>query len=982
MKNVLTLSFLISLGMCVHKQTSAQTDTLFWFAAPEVSNTLPYNLDRPILLHITTYTQATTVTISQPAGGGMPLQTITIPANSTQNVDLTTWIDFIENKPANTVLNYGLKIVSNAPVTAYYEVVSGGGNSYYAYANAEAFILKGKNALGNSFRIPSQNITYNAVGYTPVPYSSFDIVATENNTAVTITPSNNITGHPGGIPFTIILNEGQTYSATATSQAAASHLQGSLVMADKPVAVTVKDDLLFGGAVFGGSGGCADLVGDQIVPIDLLGTEYIVLNGFLNGIGDQVFITATQNGTTISQNGGTPVTTINAGDTYQLPLNAAATIYIQTSHPVYVWHVSGIACETGGGLLPQISCTGSRSVSYSRSSNMGLYMNILVRNGGQGDFIVNGSATVLTASQFATVPGTGGQWMTAQISLPLSSYPQGSVISVSNSSSLFHLGVLEGRDIAGTSYGYFSNFNTATAQARAGSGSVCDGDDIFLFADTVDGAATYSWIGPNSFSSGLQNPVLAGATTAASGTYILTVNVAGCGSDSDSVVVSVRDLPVVDLGADTALCADSIMLSSAFNYTSPSYLWHNGSTASSQMVYTSGIYWLEVTDGGCKGIDSIDVMLDAALAVDLGNDTGICDRDIPLTLSSPQPAGTQYLWSTGLTTPSIDVTRTDRYWLEVTLGDCKGSDTIHVDVIPTQGIHIGNDSFICEGQPVSIGDVIAGATYLWNTGSTESVITVSESGTYWLTADVAGCRVSDTVEITVMPLPAPDLGPDDDICPEQVIVLDAAEANSSYQWSTGDTTSSLEVRSAGTYWVSVRSGYGCVGSDTITFTYHPLPFVLLPGDTTVCEEQPLVLQAFTTHSDSVLWSDGNVSQAVTVRYGGTYIATGINKCGTDSDTISVKQIFCDIWLPNAFTPDGDGLNDVFRVLGNVGRLENFNLSVFNRWGEQVFYTTDKYAGWDGQYKGVEASVGVYVYMLEYIIGGKPVLQKGNLTLLR
>jgi gliding motility-associated-like protein len=96
----------------------------------------------------------------------------------------------------------------------------------------------------------------------------------------------------------------------------------------------------------------------------------------------------------------------------------------------------------------------------------------------------------------------------------------------------------------------------------------------------------------------------------------------------------------------------------------------------------------------------------------------------------------------------------------------------------------------------------------------------------------------------------------------------------------------------------------------------------------------------------------------------------------------VKQIFCDIWVPNAFTPNGDGSNDVFRVLGNAGRMEHFGLSVYNRWGERIFHTNDRSTGWDGTYKGSKAQLGTYIYVLEYTIGGKPILQKGSFHLIR
>lgn len=121
---------------------------------------------------------------------------------------------------------------------------------------------------------------------------------------------------------------------------------------------------------------------------------------------------------------------------------------------------------------------------------------------------------------------------------------------------------------------------------------------------------------------------------------------------------------------------------------------------------------------------------------------------------------------------------------------------------------------------------------------------------------------------------------------------------------------------------------------------------------------------------------------MSVRAGGQYVATGINKCGTGADTINVQQIFCEIWLPNAFTPNGDGLNDVFRVLGNIRRLQGVTLSLYNRWGEQVYTSHDPYKGWDGFYKGIPAQMGTYVYLLEYSLDGNPYKQTGNFHLLR
>ena len=333
----------------------AQEDVTFWFVVPDVSQNGGEGLDRPIFLRMTAFATAATVTISQPAGGGLPTSVISIPANSTMSFDLTPWIASVENTPPNTVLNKGILIQSTAPISAYYSVVGGP----VCLCNPEDFVLKGRNAVGTDFWIPGQNILNNSLSYTPTPTNAFDIVATENGTTVTITPSQNIVGHAAGTTFTVLLNAGQTYSATAASTIAAFHLVGSRVTSNKPIAITEKDDLLadFSLGVEGD-----DLIGDQIVPSNVCGTEYIPMYGGLTTPGDQLFITATQPATTISVNGVYVTTIATAGGTYQMAAPSPS-CYIQTNLPVYVYHLSGIHSEVGSALLPQINCTGSNSVS-------------------------------------------------------------------------------------------------------------------------------------------------------------------------------------------------------------------------------------------------------------------------------------------------------------------------------------------------------------------------------------------------------------------------------------------------------------------------------------------------------------------------------------------------------------------------------------------------------------------------------------------
>src|SRR5690606_17244426 len=154
--------------------------------------------------------------------------------------------------------------------------------------------------------------------------------------------------------------------------------------------------------------------------------------------------TASENNTTISQN-GTVVATINSGQTQQLNVvqGTNQATYIETSSPAVVWQLSGINCEVGATQLPHVECTGSNTVSYIRMFNYELYFNIIVPAGGQNSFVVNGAANFVTGADFLPVPGTGNSWFYARKMMPISLFPVGSIINITNASGLFHLGVLD-----------------------------------------------------------------------------------------------------------------------------------------------------------------------------------------------------------------------------------------------------------------------------------------------------------------------------------------------------------------------------------------------------------------------------------------------------------------------------------------------------------------------------------------------------------
>ena len=503
----------------------SQTDTTFWFAAPDndvVNHPLYEQYDRPIYLRINSFSTSAIVTISIPANPTFVPIVVNIPANGTNTVDLTASIDLLENSVANTISNKGLLIKSTSSIAVYYEV-----NSSSCLCNPELFSLKGRNALGNEFYIPSQTTWSLDTVRHPDPKAAFDIVATTNNTTITITPSKPLIGRPANFPFTIILNKGQSFSCQGLYRNGPNLLNGSKVISDKPIAVTTKEDLSFA------DGLCADLAGDQLVPTSTLGKEFAIIKGNLTP-RDKVIIAATQNNTNIFFNGSaTAISTINSGQSYEYDLTTQPSLYIQTDKVVNILHYTGSGCELGAAVIPKLNCTGSSSVSLVRSNSGDAFVLIVTKNGNQNNFLVNGVAGIINSTDFSPLIGTGGNYVFCKKDIT-SAMPLNTAVKISNTSGRFQLGFLNGVSTGGNMYGYFSDFkqtNTSFSQAE-----LCSGDSVQLNAL---GGVSYQW----SPSTGLSNSSLANpkASPSATTNYLVVITTAeGC-IDSSFVKVVVNN---------------------------------------------------------------------------------------------------------------------------------------------------------------------------------------------------------------------------------------------------------------------------------------------------------------------------------------------------------------------------------------------------------------------------------------------------------
>lgn len=262
-----------------------------------------------------------------------------------------------------------------------------------------------------------------------------------------------------------------------------------------------------------------------------------------------------------------------------------------------------------------------------------------------------------------------------------------------------------------------------------------------------------------------------------------------------------------------------------------------------------------------------------------------------------------YQWSNGTTGNSIQNLAPGNYFLVVTDSiNCVDTAFFTISEPADFNIFIGNDTTACFGTTPLIKNQAlnqpGGVAYLWNTGATTDVITADTSGTYILCGTLGTCTKCDTINVTISPDFIVDIGPvDTTFCSGGGLILNAGNPGATYLWSTGDTTYTISLDSAGLYWVNVTFDGVCTKSDSI--------------------------------------------------YVGEVLCTSI------------------VYMPNVFTPNGDGINDKFTGQFS-GVVNDVTIQIFNRWGLEVFKDDKANFAWDGTIKdGPNASDGVYYWILTY-----------------
>jgi gliding motility-associated-like protein len=635
-KKYLLLTFFFSV---ISFTSFAQLDSIFWFGAPDLQSA---HGDRPIFLRASSGKDPAVMTISIPANSSFIPIVINLAANSSQSIDLTQFIDLIENGDPNIAANKGLKISSTSLISVYYDIAHG--------LNGDIYPLKGANALGFKFTIPFQ---MDFPGHIPTYKTTFVILATENDTRVTIIPKNNLTGMQAGIPTTITLQKGQTYTCEASENTANKRPGGTIVESNKRIAISTKDD-----SINYLTWGCADTAGDQIIPDCNAGNDFAIMKGYLYD-ADYYYVFAISDNTVVKVNGNI-VSTINAGNYYR-GLLSDPSCYIETSNPVHVFHISGFGCELGGAVLPSLMNDGSSSVSLTRASNEELFINVLAPASIIGGFKLNGSSALIDASKFVAVPSTNGKWMTARINLPQSIVPAGGNFQIINTMGKFHAGMIHGGQSSTCRYGYFSDFARSNIDLVGYDTVYCAGDNVSIKASGL-GLSNVKWKLPNGIEINDSLLSINNFNAANEGVYLVSGNDSRCGFVERKITLQLQKVKA-DFAIPLAQCFTGnnykfISTSSANVGTIKQSVWDfgDGLKASGNSVSYSyakpGSYFVSLTVNGvspnCSDVIQKQIIVNPQPDAVIKSDGPVvfCKGESAL-LFVPKVLGHTYQWFVG-----------------------------------------------------------------------------------------------------------------------------------------------------------------------------------------------------------------------------------------------------------------------------------------------------------------------------------------------
>jgi gliding motility-associated-like protein len=488
-------------------------------------------------------------------------------------------------------------------------------------------------------------------------------------------------------------------------------------------------------------------------------------------------------------------------------------------------------------------------------------------------------------------------------------------------------------------------------------------------------------------------------------------------------LITVIPLAIPNAGPDKLICAGQFNTTQLTASGGNTYTWSPPTALSatnianpfaSPTVTTTYAVAVGVTGCAKTRTDSVTVIVSTPPTLASINDTLICNID---TLQLTTVGTGSFLWApnymisnTTTQSPFVSPDVPTKYFVRLTDAyGCTNTDTIFVDVKNKVTLFAGNDTTICKTDGFTLKTESDGLYYKWTPATYLNYDTIKQpyttplsTITYSVTANIGKCQSQDDVTITVVPYPLANARPDTAMCPELIgNVQLTATGGSNYLWTPNTFLTNQNIanpiaikpNASIRYIVAVTDTLGCPKAvkDTIWVVVHPKVIADAgPPDTSVVLGQPLQLMA--TGGVNYLWTPNTwlnnpaVQKPISkpqnnIRY--TVTATSVNGC-TASDYIDVivYRLAADMYVPNAFTPNGDGNNDVFRpILLGMKELRLFR--VYNRFGQLLFETKQIGKGWDGTFKGRGQDPATYVWYAEAVSYTDEVkFKKGYVVLIR
>lgn len=542
--------------------------------------------------------------------------------------------------------------------------------------------------------------------------------------------------------------------------------------------------------------------------------------------------------------------------------------------------------------------------------------------------------------------------------------------------------------------------------------TVCSSSPVVTLAGSFGNSGGLNWTssGTGSFSS-----PTAGNTTytpsaldISNGSVVLTLSNTGigvCGTVSDDMILTIQPQPTADAGPNAQICqGDTVFLSGTYTDASGSNWTTSGTGFFADPLSTNTFYVPSAADnttgsvtltletignGVCPaGSDDMIVTINSAPNVTFTQLPDMCVNHPPYNLIEGAPSGGTYAGpgvvgsafhpdSVGVGTYTLTYTYTDG-------NTCTNSanQTVIVHGLPT--VIASADQVICEGIPVILSG--SGAdTYSWDNGANDGVSFTPPVGTniYIVTGtDANGCENTDTTSVIVNPNPGLSVSPDQVFCLGDTVVLTASGA-SSYNWDSGassNATYEFFPAQSGTSTVVGYSSAGCSSSEDINYTLDDPTLVDAGSDQTICFGFTANLSA--SGGVDYLWNGPDIMNentqdiSFTVDTSGYYKVTVTTNQGcVYSDSVYITASTdpsCTIEMVTSITPNDDGVNDTWRILGIEAFPEN-TVTILNRWGDIVFqeegYDNDVVV-WDGMLNGKKLGAGTYFYVIEIVNGPK------------